>query len=91
MVPFLAGAKPASSPKHSAQFWGPPSHLFNGYQGIFPTDRVRDYHSPLLVPKLGMNGAVPTPTIPIFKACTSILLPSLSYDILIFRHKTRRR
>jgi hypothetical protein len=62
--------------KASSQFWGPSSLLFNGYQGIFPMDRVRYYHSPLLVPRLGTNGALPTPTIPIFTACTGILLSS---------------
>jgi len=76
MVPFLAGAKPASSPKHPAQFWGPPSLLFNDYQGIFSMNKVWDYRSALLVPRLEMNRAVPTPTTPIFTACTGILLSS---------------
>jgi len=34
-----------SSPPHPDRFWGPPSLLSNGYQGLFPWGREAD-HSP---------------------------------------------
>jgi hypothetical protein len=49
------------------RLWGPPSLLFNGYRGILspgvkPGRGVMLTTHPLLVPRLGMRGAIPPVT-----------------------------